>query len=142
MFWTNKTANHAVPHAAHEALSGAFNDHELRVLSGLATLVDVPAGTSLTSQGTAGRQAVVVVSGTASVLRDNNVIATVGAGDLIGEMSLLTGEPRNATVVADTELSVYALSPREFSSLLSQCPRLAQSITATAVKRLSEVATA
>jgi len=84
----------------------------------------------------------VIVSGTASVLHNDVVVATLSAGDVVGEVALLTGQPRTATVIADSAMEVYALSPREFASLLAQCPRLAQNIPATAVKRLSELSAA
>lgn len=142
MFWTKKTTDKYVPARVRNALSARFNEHELNALSRLGTLVDVPAGQSLTSQGKAGRQAIVIVSGTASVVRDEVIVAKVSAGDVVGEMSLITGEPRTATVVADTAMHVYALSPREFASLMAQCPRLAQNIPAVAVRRLGELSAA
>jgi len=52
----------------------------------------------------------------------------------------LTGEPRTATVVADTECVVYALSPRDFASLLARCPRLAKQVASVAMRRLTETA--
>ncbi len=142
MFWTKKTTEKYVPARVRDALSTRFNEHELGALSRLGTIVDVPAGQTLTSQGTAGRQALVIVSGTASVVRNDVIVATVSDGDVVGEMSLITGEPRTATVVADTAMQIYALTPREFSSLLAQCPRLAQRIPATAVRRLGELSAA
>ena len=142
MFWTKKTTEKYVPAPVRDALGARFNEHELDALSRLGTLVDVPAGQSLTSQGTVGRQALVIVSGTASVVRNETIVASVTAGDVVGEMSLITGEPRTATVVADTAMQVYALTPREFSSLLAQCPRLAQNIPAVAVRRLGELSAA
>ncbi len=142
MFWTKKTTENYVPAIVREALSARFNEHELNALSRLGTLVDVSPGQTLTSQGTPGRQAVVVVSGTASVVRNDAIVATVSTGDVVGEMSLITGEPRTATVVADTAMQVYALTPRDFASLLAQCPRLAQNIPAVAVRRLGELSAA
>ena len=142
MFWTKKTTTKYVPARVQEALADRFNEHELGVLSRTGTLVEIAPGQTLTSQGTAGRQALVIVSGTASVVRNDTIVATVSTGDVVGEMSLITGEPRTATVVADTPMQAYALAPREFSSLLAQCPRLAQNVTVTAVRRLGELTTA
>ena len=53
----------------------------------------------------------------------------------MGEIALLTGEPRNATVQATTAVSLYAMSAREFASLLGRCPRLDRSVNSTAVHR-------
>jgi len=70
-------------------------------------------------------------------MRDGEKIATIKAGELIGEIALLTGERRTATVVADTDASVYALSPREFASLMARCPRLEKRVASAAVRRLT-----
>lgn len=137
MFWTKKTPLNYVPKRIIDALSSQFNDHELTELVTLGTLVELDAGTKLTVEGTTGREALVIVSGTASVLRDGETVATVGAGDVVGEIALLSGEPRMANVVADTEMAAYVLSPSEFSTLLARCPRLERKVSTTAVKRLA-----
>ena len=137
MFWTKSTPKSFMPKRTIDALKANFNDHELSVLSRVGTPVEVEAGTKLTIEGTLGQQALVLVDGTASVVRDGETIATISAGEIIGEIALLTGEPRNATVIADTDAIVYAMSPRDFSSLLARCPRLEKRIASTAVRRLS-----
>lgn len=137
MFWTKHTAKNFMPKRVIDALKANFNEHELVELSRFATPVDVAAGTTLTIEGTLGQQALVMVSGTASVLRDGEKIATIKAGEIIGEIALMTGERRTATVVADTDATVYALSPREFASLLARCPRLEKQVASIAVRRLS-----
>lgn len=139
MFWTRTHARNFMPKRVIDALKANFNEHELVELSRFATPVDVPAGTSLTVEGTLGRQALVLVEGTASVLRDGEKIATIKAGDIVGEIALMTGERRNATVVTDTDATVYALSPRDFASLLARCPRLEQQVASIAVGRLTTV---
>ena len=137
MFWTKNTPKSFMPKRTIDALKANFNDHELSVLSRVGTPVEVDAGTKLTIEGTLGQQALVLVDGTASVVRDGETIATIRAGEIIGEIALLTGEPRNATVIADTDAVVYAMSPRDFSTLLSRCPRLEKRIASNAVRRLS-----
>jgi len=137
MFWTKNTPQKFMSKRVIDALKVNFNEHELIELSRFATPVDIAAGTTLTIEGTLGRQALVMIDGTASVLRDGEHIATIKAGDIVGEISLITGEPRTATVVADTDASVYALSPRDFSSLLARCPRLEKRINRDAFRRLT-----
>lgn len=138
MFWTKKNTLNYIPKRVRDALAVNFNDHELEQLSRQGTLVDLAVGDKLAVEGTTGQQALIIVSGTATVLRDGTDVATLTAGDIVGEMALLSGQPRSATVVADTDMTVYALSSREFSSLLATCPRLERSITMTAVRRLAE----
>lgn len=119
------------------ALAGSFSEHEMAALSQLGTIVTVDAGQKLATEGAVGQEALVVLDGTADVIRDNEVIATVGAGSVLGEIALLTGEPRNASLVAHDELTISVMSRREFKSLLDQCPRLAIEIDNLAAARLA-----
>lgn len=139
MFWTRKSPIAHIPTKVVNALESDFSDFELAKLSQLGTLVELESGTTLALEGTFGTQAIVMVEGTASVLRNGETVATVSAGDLVGEMALLSGDRRNATVVADTKVSVYALSVQEFHSLLAECPRLGSRVRSIAVQRLASV---
>lgn len=137
MFWTKTTPQKFMPKRVIDALKANFNEHELVQLSQLATPVNITAGTTLTIEGTLGQQALVMVEGSASVVRNGEHVATIKAGEIVGEIALLTGEPRTATVVADTDATVYALSPRDFASLLTRCPRLEKRVASGAVRRLT-----
>lgn len=139
MFRTKTTPQNFMPQRDIDALGSYFSEHELSQLATLSTPVEVKAGTQLTIEGTLGQQALVLVEGTASVLRGDSKIATVKAGDIIGEIALISGEARTATVVTDVDSVVYALSPREFASLLTNCPRLEARITTIALERLTTV---
>ena len=59
-------------------LSEAFSEHELSKLSSLGTVVDLPASAVLAREGAVGQEALVVISGTANVVRDGQSITTVG----------------------------------------------------------------
>jgi len=137
MFRTKNTPQDFMSQRDIDALDTHFSEHELTQLAQLSTPVDIKAGTHLTIEGTLGQQALVLVEGTASVLRDGEKIATVAAGDIIGEMALLSGEARTATVVTDVDATVYALTPQEFASLLANCPRLEARVTSLALGRLT-----
>lgn len=117
------------------ALEINFSEHEMRMLSRLSTFVELNEGSPLTREGQPGNEALVLVSGTADVVRDDEVIAQLTAGDIIGEMALLAGAPRSATVVTTSSVSALVMTPREFNSLLAACPRLASSVQKTAVVR-------
>jgi CRP/FNR family transcriptional regulator, cyclic AMP receptor protein len=92
-----------------------------------STRVIVPTGTELCREGRVGREAFVIVSGTATVSRRGKLIARLGPGDLFGEQALLGDGRRNATVVAITDLDLVVMSPREFASLLA-VPGVAESV--------------
>jgi CRP-like cAMP-binding protein len=64
-------------------------------------------------------------------------IAQLGPGECFGEMSLITGEPPSATVCADDEITVWALSEEDFLTLIRTCPTLLQNINAILSRRLA-----
>lgn len=107
-------------------IDGDFNEHELSVLSRLSTIVELKAGTPIITEGTPGREAIVLVSGTASISRNDETVTTVGPGTILGEAALLTGAPRNASIIATADVQVAALSTREFDEFLRACPRVAR----------------
>lgn len=118
-----------------QTLSGHFSDEEMAALSQLGTIADLDAGQKFADEGAVGREAVVVLSGTADVVRDGEIIATVGVGSVLGEIALLTNEPRSASLIARDALSISVMSQREFDSFLAQCPRLAAEIVSTSHAR-------
>ena len=101
-----------------------FTSHELSMMSQLGTVIDLEPGSVFTTEGELGREALVILSGTAAVSRDDEAIGTVGPSEIVGEMSLLSGERRNATIVATTPVKVAVFTRREFHALLDSCPRL------------------
>lgn len=139
MFWTKRTPANFMPKRVIDALQANFSEHELIELSRFGTPVEVTAGTRITIEGTLGQQAVVIVEGKASVSRNGEIVATVGPGDIVGEIALLSGEPRTATVITDTDATVYALSPRDFRSLMTRCPALERRVASNAVRRITAV---
>ena len=112
---------------------------ELRAISRLITQVNKRKGANLTVEGTPGREFLIIVEGKATVRRKGKVIATLGPGDFFGELAVVAGVPRTATVTADTDMVLEALDRREFASLLDESPKLAQKILKGAVKRLHEL---
>ena len=94
------------------------------------------AGRALTTEGQPGREFMIIVEGQASVRRDGRLVATLGPGEFFGEMSLIAGAPRSATVRAETDMLIETLNRREFSSMLGKNPSLARKVLVGAVKRL------
>ena len=109
---------------------------ELAALSRLTTRMTLPAGDVVTRQGRVGREFVVIVDGTATVAIDGQTVATLGAGDFLGEIALLDGGPRTATVTADTDLVAEVMSHQEFASLLVEVPYVTRSILKGVAARL------
>lgn len=108
---------------------------ELRILDQLGTVVHLQAGKHVIQRDSLGRQCFVVISGTFDVRQGDVTVAQIHAGEFAGEMALLSGDRTNADVVATDDAVIYALSRRDFRSLLSQCPELAHHIEEVAVDR-------
>jgi CRP/FNR family cyclic AMP-dependent transcriptional regulator len=123
------------------ALFAGCSKRELRAVAHLCTETHVPAGFDLTKQGAHGSQCFVVAAGEASVSIDGRIVANVGPGACVGEMSLLDGGPRTATVTALTPMAVYVLDPGEFRSLLDTAPVVTRRIMTGLSRRLRRVET-
>ena len=124
MFRFPKRKNSVVSEEVIDALGFSYNEAEIAAMDRLGTRTEVPADTVIAAEGEFGSQAVVILDGAAGVYRDGAEVATVGPADVVGEGSLLTGKPRNASVVAKTPVDLVIFTTREFASLLDTCPRL------------------
>jgi CRP-like cAMP-binding protein len=84
----------------------------------------LPAEATLIEEGEEGDALFVIIEGSASVRRGDHEVATVRTGAVFGEMALLDGEPRSATVVATTPVTVAVLGVRMFRTLLREFPEM------------------
>jgi len=104
---------------------------ELAVISRQLTRLKVKAGRVLVHEGGLGNEFMIMVSGMAEVTQGGQSIATLGRGDLVGEMALLQpygAGRRNATVTAVTDAEIYAGSPAEFRRILEAAPSVAEKV--------------
>ena len=104
----------------------ACSPAELRELAGITTELDVAAGDVLCTEGQVGRDCFVVVDGEATVTIGGDELDTVGPGGFFGEMALLDGGPRVATVIARTDMKLLVLSRGELGQLLNDVPSVAR----------------
>ncbi len=87
-----------------------LSDEEAKRLAAFATETSVADGQILMKQGDYSTELIGIEEGTADVIRDGEKIASLGQGDLIGEMGLLEREPRNADVIATSPMRVMKLT--------------------------------
>jgi CRP-like cAMP-binding protein len=90
----------------------------------------LPTGTTLIEEGEEGDALFVILEGAASVRRKGVEVATVGPGAWFGELALLDGEPRSATVVATAPTVVAVLGVRLFRALLREFPDMTSAVLA------------
>ena len=99
----------------------------------------VAAGTTIVNEGDNGTEFFVILDGTVSVSRQGRKVATLGPGSGFGELALLLDKtPRNATVVADTDLELVVVSQRQFARLLDEVPGFTRKMLAGTAHRLRE----
>lgn len=90
----------------------------------------------LIKQGTTGYEFIVILEGDVEVSIDGHVIASLGPGDHVGEMALLDGAPRNASVIAKSDVRALLVGSREFRSLVDQVPSLDRKLLVSLTQRL------
>ena len=125
-----------IDHLQKIPLFADLSKKELRFLAQMTSETTVREGSTLVKQGEVGQEAMIVEAGTADVLRDGKKIDDLGPGDFFGEMSLINHMPRNADVVATSDMDLLVMDAREFSSVLSEYPDVAVKILKTVVERL------
>ena len=111
---------------------------EIKHLAQVADLVSVPEGKVLISEGGMGRELIVIKDGSAEVRRGDQLIATIGPGDAVGEMALLDHEAASASVVTTAPTETVVIDGRRFRPLLEEMPSVAISLLATVSSRLRE----
>ena len=115
-------------HLAQVRLFSSCNSKELAKIARASDELSRPKGKVLMNQGRTGREAFVIVDGQASVDVGGVTVAELGPGDHVGELALLDGGTRTATVTAATDMTVIVLSQRAFFGLLDEVPGLARKI--------------
>lgn len=99
-----------------------MRDRSLEIVADLARPRRIPAGTVITREGEAGDEFLVLTRGTAEVTKDGAAIRSLGPGDFLGEISLIDGGPRTATVRATTEVEALVLDRQGFGRLMADFP--------------------
>jgi len=101
---------------------------QLRAVAALSKVVEMPAGSVLMRAGEPGDEFFVIIDGAAMVEISPRKRRRMGPGEFVGEMSLLDGEPRSATVTAGPGLETLALTRTDFLSLVDSEPSLARAL--------------
>jgi len=133
------TTNTTIAALASIDLFAGLSKKDLASIDRLMTPVDVKAGKEFIKEGTAAREAFIVIEGTASVWRGGKLIASVDKGAIMGEMALLAGVTRSATVRAETDMTLEVLNRKEFDQLLEESPGLARKLLGATLKRFYEL---
>lgn len=109
---------------------------ELQSVAEAMNQASVPAGSTVTAEGGPGDGFFVIDSGEAEVTVGGEPRAALAAGDYFGEIALLLGSDRTATVTAKTDLRCYALTPWDFRTLVEGEPSIAWKVMQSMAARL------
>lgn len=129
-------ADARVEHLRRVPLFEHCSKRELRQIARLASEHEVAEGTELIREGEPGDAFYAVVEGTIDVRRRGRRVSRLGAGSFVGEIALLSRQPRTATVVAATPLTVLAIAGDDFVGLLDGRPELWLKVARTLADRV------
>jgi CRP-like cAMP-binding protein len=112
-------------------------DDDLDRVASWLEVRDVSEGVRLTPEGASGYEFFVIEHGTADVVRDGAVIASLGPGDFFGEAAIMGEGRRVADVVATSPMTLFTMFGTAFRELEATLPQVADRIRATLEERLS-----
>jgi CRP-like cAMP-binding protein len=118
----------------HVPLFSRCSKKELAAVAAEADELVLPEGRALATQGARGSEFVVIIEGSADVSKNGRRINRLGSGDFLGEIALISGALRTATVTTTSETRILVVTDRGFRRLTRELP----SIQASVLKALSE----
>ena len=113
---------------ARVPLFAGLSQGDLSKVIGIAKEVRFEPGTPVVEVDKSGVGFHLVLEGAAEVQVGGEVVATFGPGDYFGEMSVLDGKPRSATVVATSALTTLSIPAWNFEGLLTKHPSMMRSL--------------
>jgi CRP/FNR family transcriptional regulator, cyclic AMP receptor protein len=114
------------------------SQRELAQIAALADELYLPKARNLTREGAGGFEFFVLVEGEAEVVRKGRVVNELGPGDFIGEIALVSGKPRTATVQTLGPARILILTATGFRSLMHDVPSIQDKVLAAVTARLPD----
>ena len=119
-------------------LFAGCSKRELGQIAKAGTEVQQPAGAVIAEQGQMGREAFVILSGSVDIRCGGRKITSLGAGEVVGELSLLDHGPRTASVVCATDCDLFVLDQRHFREVIEKHTTIAFKLLGTLAERIRE----
>jgi CRP-like cAMP-binding protein len=111
---------------------------ELGEIAMLADELDLPKARNLTKEGTAGWEFIVLIEGEADVVRKGQVVNELGPGDFIGEIALVSGKPRTATVRTRGPARILVVTASGFRTLMHDVPSIQDKVLSALAARIPD----
>ena len=119
-------------------LFGDLDSHDLAQIARWVVEVHAEPGDLLIEQGTMPYELFVIEEGSVDVVRDGEPLATLGVGDVVGEIALLERHRRMASVIARTSVRALALHVDGLQELTAEMPDLGEELRALMERRRSQ----
>lgn len=119
-------------------LFSELTDRQRDQVARWADEVDIKAGKHLVDQGRFAYEFFVIEEGTAEVTHDGDHVTDLGPGDFFGEIGILGDEPRTASVVATTDMTLIVMTDRDFREMTRRMPEVADTIRRAMELRLKQ----
>jgi CRP-like cAMP-binding protein len=113
-----------------------LSSHDLERVAHRADEIEVPEGTHLLDEGRFPHEFFVILDGTVDVVHDGQSVASLGRGDFLGEIAILEGLRRTATVVAATPVRAAVMHERDFRAMCEELPVVEDRVRAAIRERL------
>jgi len=111
---------HIADHLKNVPLFTGMSERALEAIAGLASETTFGDSEVLTQQGDPGDSFLVILDGTVEIVRDGQPVRRLGAGDFIGEVSLVDGRARTATVTALGPVEALVITREAFQALMDR----------------------
>src|SRR5438477_5518851 len=111
---------------------------ELGEIAMLADELDLPSARDLTREGAGGFEFIILVDGQADVVRGVRVVNELGPGDFVGEIALVSGKPRTATVRTRGPARVLVVTASGFRTLMHDVPSIKDKVLAAVTARIPD----
>ena len=119
-------------------LFSACSKRDLQIVARHTEVVEVPAGTEVIEEGGKGDAFFFILAGEVVVRRRGRKVATLGPGQFFGELALLDPAPRDATVMAESPLTLGVLGARAFRAIVRDVPNMSEKLLRGMAQRLRE----
>lgn len=111
---------------------------ELGLIAAIADEIALPAGREFIREGERGREFFALVEGSVEVRRKGRRLDAKGGSEFFGEMALISGAPRNATVTTTSPVRAFVITEPAFSTLLRESPQLQLKVLRSLAERIAQ----
>jgi CRP/FNR family transcriptional regulator, cyclic AMP receptor protein len=120
-------------------LFGELDHHDLSQIASRVSEIEIAAGALLIEQGTLPYDVFVLEEGSVEVTRDGAPVATLGPGEVVGEIALLNPRRRTASVRATSPVRAVVLRTDDLDVMSDEMPEVVRQLRVIAERRLEEL---